>query len=205
MPEKVIDLIEFLQSSRGESRALIHGSEDFNRLCRHVLSLLQDSVRLFESRSFSSAVFFAITALEETAKAVFGMHIHTDSPSGKRKGPLYSHEKKHFLGAGPLPLELRPRIVQILGRDNAKAVLEMAWNGEFGRLRQKALYAEFSPKGINIPSDSISKQLARSVLVFVLDTFDDSIVGYTEVSYSLGKEAEALLQRVVCGGNLDRG
>jgi len=100
MPQnRVIELIEFLQSSRGEGRALVDGTEAFNHICRHVLSLLEDSVRLFESNSFSSAAFFAITALEETAKAIFGMHIHTDSPRATRKGSLYSHGKKYLLGA----------------------------------------------------------------------------------------------------------
>lgn len=201
MPEnRVIELIEFLQSSPGRGRALVHGTEAFNRTCRHVLSLLEDSVRLFESESFASAAFFAITALEETAKAVFGIHIHTDSPSVTRKGPLYSHGKKHLLGAGRLPLELRARIVHALGRKDAQAVLEMARRGDLVRLREKALYAEFSSKGIEVPSDVISKQLSRSLLVFVLDTFDDSVVGYTKLSYSLGKQAEALFQRVVSTG-----
>jgi len=202
MPEnRVIELVEFLQSSRGEGRAVVDGAEAFNRMCRHVLSLLEDSVRLFESDSFSSAAFLAITALEETAKAVFGMHIQTDSPSATRKrGPLYNHGKKHLLGAGPLPLHLRSRIIQALGREDAQAVLEMARRGDLVRLREKAVYAEFGSNGIEIPSDNISKQLSRSLLVFVLDTFDDSIVGYTKLSYSLGKEAEALFQRVVSAG-----
>ena len=191
-----MELVELLQSPSNDRTPLVQGAEKFDRICEHILSLLGEAVLLHRSGSHARAAFIAITALEETGKAVLGLHIAHPSSSTARGGALRSHPTKQLLGAGPLPLQLRSRLVQMLGSTDAERVLSMAWSGGLVQVREGAAYFDVEEGELSVPEDAVSADLARCILVFALDSFDDAIVGYTNESYRIGRAAEALLAEI---------
>jgi len=54
--------------------------EQFNMACEHITQLLSDSSDLLSAGSHATAIFLAITALEETAKVHLGMYRRSASP-----------------------------------------------------------------------------------------------------------------------------
>ncbi|MCB1753736.1 MAG: AbiV family abortive infection protein, partial [Gammaproteobacteria bacterium] len=59
---------------------------NFDRACDHVIVLLRDAVSCFERGSYGTAVFLAITAIEEIAKAEVGLYRREKSIKPTKRG-----------------------------------------------------------------------------------------------------------------------
>lgn len=171
-------------------------TEDFNRACEHVLQLLADATTLFHARSFGTATFLAITAIEETAKLSVGIFRKGESDGRRRGDPLYSHADKHAIAAVPFPLSLRPRLIDALGEEAANSLLDQAHCGDFVKRRESSLYADTNQGRLTIPKDVVASDDARGTILFALDIYTDVIVGLTNRTYSLGEQADKLFERV---------
>lgn len=51
-----------------ESNFKINGKEEFNKILQHIVNLIKDAYLLYENKSFSTATFLSITAIEKLVK-----------------------------------------------------------------------------------------------------------------------------------------
>ena len=59
--------------------------DEFNRGCDHICGLLGNAFQLFNTSSFSTCVFLAITAIEEIAKLEIALFRHKDTTKPTKK------------------------------------------------------------------------------------------------------------------------
>jgi AbiV family abortive infection protein len=172
-------------------------SEDFDAAIDHVLTLLTDAVVLFERESFGSAAFFAITAMEETAKAHVGS-FRRDNPGPRPKGrdPFRDHTAKHSMAILPTVF-MSERIVDALGRDRANALEREAQETGFTVQREAGLYCACGSNGFETPRTAVPACLAWELSMLAIEAADDALVGYTKHSYKVGKEFESLFGRLL--------
>jgi AbiV family abortive infection protein len=177
--------------------ALYERPEDFDVAIDHVLTLLTDATVLFERKSFGSAAFFAITALEETAKANVGI-FRRDKPGPRPKGrdPFRDHTAKHSMAILPTVF-MSQRIVEALGRDRAKALEREAQETGFAIPREAGLYCARSPNGFESPKTAIPACLAWELLILAIEAADDALVGCSNHSYQVGEEFVAMFARIL--------
>jgi AbiV family abortive infection protein len=156
---------------------------DFNRACDHVVVLLCDAVSCFERGSYGTAVFLAVTAIEEIAKAEVGLYRREQSikPATRGKDKLFNHKAKHQMAILPTVF-MGKRLEEALGAERCAQLLEEAVNGDFRLLRENSLYFRNLNGQFVTPTDSISKSKAREVLLLAIEAGDDRLVGYTEHS-----------------------
>jgi AbiV family abortive infection protein len=169
----------------------IHNSLSFDRACDHIYGLLRDSALLLRSGSHPSSAFLSVTALEETAKVAVGMYRRSSQPTKRHADPLYRHRDKHHLAAAPTIL-IGTRLVAAIGEEEASQILELARTGGLVALRESSLYFDAVGEMVRVPADAITVRRARDLLLFALEAFDDSLVGYTSRSMQLGEAADAL-------------
>lgn len=161
-------------------------SEELNQACEHIVRLLNDASLLLEAGSRASAVFLSITALEETAKIHIGMYRNANDAVPRRKDPLYQHDKKHYIAASPT-VAMGGRLQEAIGEKRMNELIEIAREGQLKSIREKALYVEKNNGRIQLPSESVTKEFARELILFAVEAFDDAFVGYTGHSYELGE------------------
>jgi AbiV family abortive infection protein len=189
------DWLAEVEAAIGAGPRLIRGAQEFNRAFDHVYRLLRDAACLFRDSSVASAMFFAITALEETAKVYVGMYRHSEDPTNRRDDPLYRHKAKHALAAAPT-IPVGSRLMEAVGTEKVAALIQAARSGQLVRVREGCLYLESNQNRLRIPAEEITKEEARAVLLFSIESFDDALVGYTNHSLELGKEADDLFASV---------
>jgi AbiV family abortive infection protein len=153
---------------------------DFDRACDHVVVLLLDAVSCFEHGSYGTAVFLALTAIEEIAKAEVGLYRRGKSikPTKRGSDKLFNHTAKHQMAILPTVF-MGKRLEEAIGEERCKDLLEEAANGEFRSLREESLYFRNSNGQFVTPRDSISRARAREILLLAIEAGDDRLVGYT--------------------------
>jgi AbiV family abortive infection protein len=167
-----------------ENGELVFGEEskgvDFNRACDHIVVLLRDAVSCFERGSYGTAVFLAITAIEEIAKAEVGLYRREKSIKPMKRGndKLFNHASKHQMAILPTVF-MGKRLEDALGQERCKELLKEAANGEFRTLREDSLYFSRSDGQFVTPRDLISRGKAREILLLAIEAGDDRLVGYT--------------------------
>jgi len=169
--------------------------EDFNLACEHIVLLLEESEVLYQRCGYSSSVFLAITAIEETAKANFGLF--TSGGDHKRKGNIfYDHHSKHKMGSLQT-IAMGIRLQAAIGQEALIEIMTMAQNKDLLKFRENSLYFEKTEAGsIQFPRNIIDQNLARNILLYAIEVFDDSVVGYTELSIEISKRTDVLFSRV---------
>jgi AbiV family abortive infection protein len=169
-------------------------SEDFDAAIDHVGQLLSDAVALFERGSAGSALFLAITAMEETAKAHVGsFRRDKPPPASKGRDPFRDHREKHRMAILPTVF-ISERLVTALGKKRADALHEEAQKHGFVELREAGLYCAWAASGFKSPKKAISNRNAWDYLILAIEAADDGLVGYTSRSYELGVEWDRLFQ-----------
>jgi len=168
---------------------VVNTADEFNAGCDHIVQLLHDSSTLLERGSAGTAVFLAIAAFEEITKVHVGMYRGKTEPVSRRKNPLYRHHLKHMIGAAPT-IAMSERITKAIGEAATEKLMGLARSGKLVVLRESALYFERRDGRLQTPAKVVDATFARTLLLFVLEAFDDALVGYTNHSTDLGRTAD---------------
>lgn len=168
----------------------------FSKVSRHAMRLLEDAVTAFCRGSFGTAVFLAVTSMEEVAKAEMSIYRRGPADPGARlrADPLFNHKAKHMISVRPTTFMGRLR--ETLGKDVCKRLLEEAQRGELIRLREMALYSTLGEDETTTPEEMIGHEKARETLLLALEVADDVLVGYTSETFIMGELLSAWMDEV---------
>jgi AbiV family abortive infection protein len=160
----------------------------FSKVSRHAIRLLGDAVTAFRSGSFGTAVFLAVTSMEEVAKAEMSIYRRgpADPKLRTRTDPLFSHSMKHMISIRPTTFMGRLR--EMLGDDACKRLQEDAQRGEFNHLREAALYSTLGEDETTTPDEIVGPERARETLLLALEVADDVLVGYNSETFVMGEQ-----------------
>jgi AbiV family abortive infection protein len=188
------DILKFFFTESPQNK-LLASVEDFNYACEHVALLLEESEFIYQKGGYSTSVFIAITAIEETVKANFGLF--TSGGEHERKGNIfYDHHMKHKMGSLPTVV-MGNRLQAAIGQETLIEIMTMAHNKDLLKLRASSLYFDKTESGsIQFPRKIIDQKLARNILLYAIEVFDDSIVGFTQHSIDISKRTDLLFNRI---------
>lgn len=160
--------------------------DDVNHAVAHVADLLDDAVSLFQRGSFGSAAFFAITAMEETAKAEILMYRSIKQENGSTKGrdPLLDHRKKHRIAIRVTTF--MGRLPNLIGKESCKRLQNQSANGKLIKVRERSIYLHIKKGNLSSPKDAVNSERARELLLLALECADDILVGCTNKSFEYG-------------------
>lgn len=176
--------------------SLIESVAEFNAACDHIVLLLEEAEGIFQRCGYSTATFLAITAIEETAKAHFGVFTggRPDSES-RKKNIFYDHGKKHQMAAMPT-VSMGQRLQAAIGEETLVRILTMSRSKELLGLRESSLYFERRNGTLHSPRTAIDKNLSRSILLYAVEVFDDALVGFTDYSMKISGRTDEIFSRV---------
>lgn len=169
---------------------------DFNAAFDHIVGLLDDSVALFNRKSFNTSAFLAITAIEETAKAHVAIYRGDRAEElGKGRDPLRDHRKKHHMAVLPTVF-MGGRLTTILGADVCSRLQEEAETDGFITTREASLYCGRYQGSFTTSRMAVSSARAWELLLLALETLDDGLVGYTDHSMAESGRINALFDQI---------
>jgi AbiV family abortive infection protein len=176
-------------------------TETFNFACEHIACLLKESSLLLDGGSAATSCFLSITALEETAKVHLGMYRRSDEAVSRGRDPLHQHKEKHLIAAAPTIL-MGSRLQAAIGEERAQQITMLARSAGLVRLRESCLYLEQHGIDLILPSNVVAAPLARELLLFAIEAFDDALVGYTNQSFTLGSTTDEIFAKWAGGATL---
>ena len=178
----------------------VRSSGQFDAIFDHVLVLLHDAAALYARHSYGTALFLAVTAIEETAKCEIGSFRNDAAgpPLPRKKDPLYRHDQKHQL-AVQFSVFMGTRLIEALGQDRCAYLQQAAVQGAFVALREAALYVQPSGLDMETPCGVITQEQAREMLLLAIETADDRLVGFTSHTMNRSDELDALFKQVRSG------
>ena len=185
--DKEIALSAVMSVLERGSNFSIDNSEDFNRCFDHVMGLLKDAALLFKSGSYATSTFMSIAAIEESGKSELSLYT--------RREPENKHRKKET-AAVMHTVAMGGRLVDALGDERIEELYELTYSGELKRLREDALYWDIKNERIELPEDVVDRALARDLLLFSIEVFDDRLVGYTHYSIEASRTTDELFQEI---------
>lgn len=174
----------------------IKDTSDFNNSIDHIVGLLTDSFTLIKQNSYGSAVFLAITAMEETAKTHYALYMKHNLSIKNSKDPMMNHSYKHGLSVSPV-FKIGDRLPNVIGAEKIDEIISMVdqRNGLMD-LRNNAIYWYTDKKGTHFPKDCIDKKIAQEILLFSIETFDDNLVGYSSYSMKIAADTDDIFQSI---------
>ena len=176
----------------GTSNFYISSNEELNKCLDHVVQLISDSYVLYINNSYTSSSFLAISVLEEVGKIQMGIFIK-GSDSYVRKDKLRDHKSKQIVGAS-YTICMGERINNVISNENLEKIFKFIYSGELKALREKAIYCDRKNNNIVTPKDLITQELARNLLLFAIESFDDNLVGWTDYSIELSKKTDLFFE-----------
>ena len=179
----------------GTSNFYISSNEELNKCLGHVVQLLSDSYVLYINNSYTSSSFLAISVLEEVGKIQMGIFIK-GSDSYVRKDKLRDHKSKQIVGAS-YTICMGERINNTISNENLEKIFQFIYSGELKDLREKAIYCDRKNNNIVTPKDLITQELARNLLLFAIESFDDNLLGWTDYSIELSKKTDLFFETIV--------
>lgn len=175
---------------------LIESVDEFNSACDHIVLLLEEAEGVFQRGGYSTSTFLAITAIEETAKAHLGAFTSGGpDPESRKNNIFYDHGKKHQMAAMST-VSMGARLQAAISAEALCRILEMSKNKELLGLRESSLYFERRNGALQSPRTAIDKSLARSVLLYAVEVFDDALVGFTNYSMKISDRTDGVFSRV---------
>ena len=72
----------------------------------------------------------------------------------------------------------------------------MTQNAGFVQTMENALYFQRENGRLVIPAEKTDKKLARTLVLFAIEVFDDALVGVTNHSYDMNDITDALFEQV---------
>ena len=178
----------------GTSNFYIFSNEELNKCLDHVVQLISDSYVLYINNSYISSSFLAISVLEEVGKIQMGIFIK-GSDSYVRKDKLRDHKSKQIVGAS-YTICMGERIKNAISNENLEKIFQFIYSGELKDLREKAIYCDRKNNNIVTPKDLITQELARNLLLFAIESFDDNLVGWTDYSIELSKKTDLFFETI---------
>ena len=178
----------------GTSNFYISSKEELNKCLDHVVQLISDSYVLYINSSYTSSSFLAICVIEEVGKIQMGIFIK-GSDSYVRKDKLRDHKSKQIVGAS-YTICMGERIQKAISNKNLEKIFQIIYSGELKDLRENAIYCERKDNNIVTPKDLITQELARNLLLFAIESFDDNLVGWTDYSIELSKKTDLFFEMI---------
>ena len=207
---KFVDVMNNMLTSESKllgKKSLEEDAREYEAYSSHAERLWEDACLLFKAGSYPTSLFMSIVCMEETGKigvARFELAMNeamraaeaagqdTSQPAGsslpRRKGPFYSHPKKHLLAAGAGAV-VNSRLDRILGIDRVIEFLDAVDTGDIERLRQRCIYVEREDTGPYLPYEEIGPEQAKFYTVLSGELLAE-ILGFA------ASEFERLLDRV---------
>ena len=179
---------------KGSSNFYISSNEELNKCLDHVVQLISDSYVLYINNSYTSSSFLAISVLEEVGKIQMGIFIK-GSDSYVRKDKLRDHKSKQIVGTS-CTICMGERINNAISNENLEKIFQFIYSGELKDLREKAIYCDRKNNNIVTPNDLITQELARNLLLFAIESFDDNLVGWTDYSIELSKKTDLFFETI---------
>ncbi|MFS9059757.1 AbiV family abortive infection protein [Streptococcus infantis] len=176
----------------GTSNFYISSNEELNKCLDHVVQLISDSYVLYINNSYTFSSFLAISVLEEVGKIQMGIFIK-GSDSYVRKDKLRDHKSKQIVGAS-YTICMGERIKNAISNENLEKIFQFIYSGELKDLREKVIYCDRKNNSIVTPKDLITQELARNLLLFAIESFDDNLVGWTNYSIELSKKTDLFFE-----------
>ncbi len=177
--------------------------DDFDRGCRHTVQLLNDSYLLYRNCSYATSAFLAICAIEEIAKvevAMFRKVPRSEMSRNRKNDPLFSHRKKHSIAIQEV-IVIGKRLVDAIGENRLRDLMNLEKNGKLVELRESALYADNVEDAFVCPSERIDKALSRELLLLAIEVWDDRLIGWTNHTYELEKQVSRMFEDVANSDN----
>ncbi len=190
-----MDQFELIKQHINTDENLVQSVHELDKAIKHIVQLLSDSYVLYSNNSFSSSVFLSITACEEVVKAHLGPFTDGKTSNGKPKNMFRDHKTKHMLAAMPT-IPIGSRLEKAIGKTELERMMNMAQNSGFVQLRESSLYFQREKDILIVPSDKIDKNLARVLLLFALEVFDDALVGTTTFSMEIDKKIDTIFEEL---------
>lgn len=190
-----LETIKEVLNTKSSRFSLKENPEGFNKCVEHIGILIQDAYLLYKNESFATAAFIAISTIEEVAKTHIGMYITRDDNVKRGNDPLLNHKSKHAFGTVP-SIKMGPRLNDAISDEMIDKIVKDAEMGDLGKLRESALYSDIGPDGIIIPSEIIDKKLSRALLLFAIECYDDSLVGYSNYTYKVAEITDKIFDEV---------
>ena len=172
--------------------------EDFDKCIDHIIHLIDDAATLYKKGSYCTSAFLSITIIEEVAKIHMGLFIHTPNSNEKvkrSKDPLFSHKTKQIIGAN-YTVSMGSRLQKAIGQQQMEKIFDIAYTENLSQYRESSLYIEFKDGKICVPSEVIDKTFSKSILLFAIESFDDSLVGYDEYSLRISAHTDTLFSEI---------
>jgi AbiV family abortive infection protein len=183
-------------SNFNSSDRLIETVEEFNSVCEHVVLLLEEAACIFERGGYSTATFLAITAIEETAKAHFGVFTGGGpDPENRKNNIFYNHGKKHQIAAMPT-ISMGQRLQAAIGDEEITFILSISRNKELLSFREASIYFDRKKGEIQTPRTVTNRNRSRSILLYAIEVFDDALVGFSNYSMKISERTDAIFSRV---------
>lgn len=190
-----MEVFELINGMARTDENLIKSADELDKAIDHIVQLIQDACTLYLSDSYSSSAFLSITACEEVAKAHIGSFTDGKHPEQKGRNVFRDHKTKHVMAALPT-VPMGKRLEDALGKVELQRIMNMAKNAGFVQIRENALYFQREKGSLVIPYEKIDKKLARSLVLFAIEVFDDALVGMTNHSYKMDDITDALLEQI---------
>lgn len=171
----------------------VYYKDSFNKAIDHIINLLTDSYILLKNNSYGSSAFLSITAMEETSKTHLSIFFKY-SPE-KRKKILLNHHKKQMLSISPV-LKIGTRLPKAIGFDRIDELIKWTQDNRLMDIRNNSIYWYTKDKISYFPIDSVSKRLAQDILLFSIETFDDSLIGYNKYSIKASQKTDELFEKI---------
>jgi AbiV family abortive infection protein len=170
------------------------GYADFDRQCDHIKQLMSDAALLHEHHSFGSAIFLAITAIEEIAKAEIGLYRIPGATQmvKRRKDSLFSHADKHRIAVRPAS-ELMSIEEPIIAPSDLADLLLRVDDGWLNQIRSQSIYSDSESGEFKTPEDRNLDRHSWDILLLVPQVFDDRLLGFTDHTFQVSNQIKDLL------------
>lgn len=190
-----MEVFKLIQGVVRTDANLIRSVDELNKAIDHIVRLIQNSSSLYLGGSYPSSAFLSITACEEVAKAHIGLFTDGKHPEKSGRNMFRDHKIKHQMAAMPT-VPMGKRLEDALGKDELERIMRMAQNAGFVQIRENALYFQRENDRLVVPSEKIDKNLARSLVLFAIEAFDDALVGSTKYSNEADDITDALFEQI---------
>lgn len=190
-----MEIFELIQSLEKSDKRLIKSTDELDKAIDHIVQLIKDSAYLYQNGSFPSSAFLSITACEEAAKAHIGIYTDGKLTERESRNVFREHKTKHEMATTPT-LSMGQRLKDELGKGEIQRIMNMARNAGFVKTRENALYFQRENGKLVTPTQQVDKNLARSLVLFSIEVFDDALAGYTNHSYKMGDLVDKLFEQI---------
>lgn len=142
--------------------------EQYKELISHVEKLWDSACQLYKANNFPMCAFISILVIEEIGKL---SHLSQELISYDiERSPQdqiivdRNHRRKHFIGVVSGAL-INSRLDRVLGKQVVRKLLHEAESDELEKTRQSCLYVDFKDGQSVVPSQLISKDRAKTLVV----------------------------------------